>query len=110
VPQEFNLDPGAVSQTEQMLLDTGTAVNTQAGIARDSITGLSGSGWSGGASMVASNKQNNEFAGAVAKLHNEINRVSESLGMGRVGAENTDQESGDAIQAVPVELGNFSRI
>lgn len=106
----FELEPQAVAQTEQMLLDTGVAVNTQAGIARDSITGLSGSGWSGGASMVANNKQNDEFSGAVTRLHNEINRMSEGLGLGRVGVENTDSDSEASLASVPVELGNFGRL
>lgn len=106
----FELDPGAVSQTETMLQETGEAVRTQAGIARDSITGLGAGGWSGGASMVANSKQNDGFANAVAKLHNEINGISEALGLGRQTTTNVDLESEEALQAVPVELGNFGRM
>lgn len=106
----FELDPGAVSQTEQMLQETGTAVNTQATIARDSITGLGAAGWSGGAAMAANTKQNDGFANAVRKLHDEINGISEALGLGRQTTTNVDMESEEAINAVPVELGNFGRM
>lgn len=106
----FELEEGAVTQTEEMLRETGEAVNTQAGIARDSIVGLSGAGWSGNANAVANNKQSGDFASAVTKLHNEINHISEALGLGRQATVNTDLESEDALRAVPVELGNFTRI
>jgi hypothetical protein len=104
---QFDLDEAAVAQTEQLLLDTGEAVNTQAGIARDAIGGAD---WQGGASVTANGKQNDEFAGAVSKLHTEINRISEGLGLGRMTTVNQDQDSSDAYNTIPVDLGNFGRI
>lgn len=107
---QFDLDESAVAQTEQLLIDTGEAVNTQAGIARDAITGLSGGGWSGNANVVATSKQNDDFANAVGRLHAEINRISEGLGLGRQATVTQDQETEASFNAIPVDLGNFGRI
>lgn len=103
----FELDEAAVAQTEELLLETGETVNAQAGIARDAIGGAD---WQGGASVTANTKQNDEFAPAMTKLYNEINHISEALGLGRQTTVGEDQTNEEAYNAIPVELGGFSRM
>lgn len=106
----FELDEAAVARTEEMLRETGEAVNTEARRASDLITSLNGSGWQGAANTVASNKQTGDFATAVSKLHAEINHISEALGLGRQSTMTEDQSSEQAFQAVTPDVGNFTRL
>lgn len=106
----FELDDAAIAQTEEMLRETGEKVMTEAQNASDAITGLSGSGWQGSANTTASNKQTGEFGPAVQKLFNEINRLSEALGLGRQATMTEDMHGEQALQAVNPDVGNFTRL
>lgn len=106
----FELDDGAVAQTEELLRTTGEAVDAEARRAQEMIVGLSGAGWQGGAMTTAVNKQVGEFQPAMQRLHNEINQISQALGLGRQSTMAEDANSEQALRAVPVELGNMGRL
>lgn len=108
----FELDEAAVAACEQKLFETGLIVNTEAGKARDAISGLQGSGWQGGAGTAANNKQFGEFSDTVAKLHAEIEHIAESLGLGRKATMAEDMNAEESLLAInPDGDGmNFSRI
>ncbi|QSB15316.1 hypothetical protein JQS43_02835 [Natronosporangium hydrolyticum] len=96
---EFELDEAAVADTEQELFQTGEKVNTEAAKARDSVTGARGA-WLGDSNVAATNKQTGEFADCVNRLHNEINQMSEALGLGRKATMAEDQFNQDEFLAI----------
>lgn len=105
---EFELDEAAVADTESLLFDTGEKVNIEATRARDSVTGSRGA-WLGDSNVAATNKQVGEFADCVNRLHNEINQMSEALGLGRKATMAEDQFNQDEFLAISPE-GSYSRV
>lgn len=101
---EFELEEGAVQQTEQKLFETGQAVNTAAGRARDSVTGAGGA-WLGLANVAATNKQTGEFADIALKLHNEIEHIADALGLGRKATLAEDELNEQGFMNISPEGG-----
>ena len=58
----------------------------------------------------AANKQTGDFQDAVNKMYNEINRISEALGLGRQLTISEDQANEQAFNAINPDVGNFSRL
>ncbi len=106
----FELEESAVAQTEKVLQETGDRVREEARRVMDEVAGLSGSGWQGGAMTAAVNKQTGDFNDAVNKLYDEINHISEALGLGRALTISEDQANEQALNAISPDIGNFSRL
>lgn len=104
----FALDEGAVADTEVLLNETGEIVKAEAKKASDGITSLMNTNWQGGAMTAAHNKQTVDFDETVRKLYGEITRVSEALGLSRVGAVESDQSSEQSISSI--DPGAFGRL